>query len=132
MEEKQQEDIKKKEQAKLLKDYHLNSKDSRKKFSLGRVDRLLSFIFGGVKLADQKVKEKSEQEKLKSYNKILQIKEKEAQSKETEKSHQNLRNCVIFTGRALAEVFRDLTIQKSFMTLAYLSDMMVGSEIKPL
>lgn len=38
----------------------------------------------------------------------------------------------MFTGKALNEIFRDLTMQKSFMTLAYLSDMMVGSEIKPL
>ena len=39
---------------------------------------------------------------------------------------------VIFTGRALVEILRDQTMQKSFMTLAYISDMMVGSEITPL
>ena len=43
-----------------------------------------------------------------------------------------MRNCVVFTGKAMNEIFRDLTMQKSFMTLAYLSDMLVGSEIKPM
>lgn len=62
----------------------------------------------------------------------MRLKEKEEQSKQTEKGHQNLRNCVVFTGRAMNEIFRDLTMQKSFMTLAYLSDMLVGSEIKPM
>lgn len=42
------------------------------------------------------------------------------------------RNVVIFTGRALVEILRDQTMQKSFMTLAYISDMMVGSEISPI
>lgn len=39
---------------------------------------------------------------------------------------------MVFTGQAMNEIFRDLTMQKSFMTLAYLCDMLVGSEIKPL
>lgn len=30
------------------------------------------------------------------------------------------------------EILRDQTMIKSFMTLAYISDMMVGSEISPL
>lgn len=38
---------------------------------------------------------------------------------------------VIFTGRALVEILRDQTMQKSFMTLTYICDMMVGSEITP-
>lgn len=42
------------------------------------------------------------------------------------------KNVVIFTGRALVEILRDQTMQKSFMTLAYISDMMVGSEVSPL
>lgn len=42
------------------------------------------------------------------------------------------RNVVVFTGRAMVEILRDQTMQKSFMTLAYISDMMVGSEVSPL
>lgn len=42
------------------------------------------------------------------------------------------RNVVVFTGRALQEITRDMTMQKAFMTLAYLSDMMIGSEITPI
>jgi hypothetical protein len=42
------------------------------------------------------------------------------------------RNVVIFTGRALVEILRDQTMQKSFMTFAYICDMMVGSEISPI
>ena len=38
---------------------------------------------------------------------------------------------MIFTGHALLEILRDQTMQKSFMTLAYLCDVMVGSEITP-
>jgi len=38
----------------------------------------------------------------------------------------------MFTGKALVEILRDQTMQKSFLTLAYISDMMVGSEITPL
>jgi hypothetical protein len=45
---------------------------------------------------------------------------------------QNHRNVVIFTGRALTEIMRDQTMIKSFITLAYISNMMVGSEITPL
>lgn len=44
----------------------------------------------------------------------------------------NQRNVVIFTGRALVEILRDQTMEKSFMTLAYMCDLMVGSEISPL
>lgn len=42
------------------------------------------------------------------------------------------RNVVVFTGRALVEILRDQTMQKSFMTLAYICDMMVGAEITPI
>jgi len=45
---------------------------------------------------------------------------------------ENHRNVVIFTGKALLEILRDETMQKSFMTLAYICDMMVGSEISPI
>jgi len=45
---------------------------------------------------------------------------------------ENNRNVVIFTGRALVEILRDQTMQKSFMTLAYICDMMVGSEVSPI
>ena len=47
-------------------------------------------------------------------------------------SKESSRNVVIFTGRALVEILRDQTMQKSFMTLAYICDMMIGSEISPL
>lgn len=46
--------------------------------------------------------------------------------------NQQSRNVVVFTGRALVEIFRDLTMEKSFMTLAYMCDLMVGSEVSPL
>lgn len=49
-----------------------------------------------------------------------------------EKIGANSRNVVIFTGRALVEILRDQTMEKSFMTLAYMCDLMVGSEISPL
>lgn len=39
---------------------------------------------------------------------------------------------MIFTGKALVEIFRDQTMQKAFMTLAYISDLMIGSEISPI
>lgn len=42
------------------------------------------------------------------------------------------RNVVIFHGKALTEILRDQTMQKSFMTLAYISDIMIGSEVTPL
>ena len=45
---------------------------------------------------------------------------------------QKQQSVVIFTGRALVEILRDQTMQKSFMTLAYISDLMVGSEISPI
>lgn len=41
-------------------------------------------------------------------------------------------NAILFTGVALQEISRDITMQKAFMTLAYISDLMVGSEISPL
>ena len=44
----------------------------------------------------------------------------------------NSRNVVVFTGPALVEILRDQTMEKSFMTLAYICDVMVGSEITPL
>ena len=43
-----------------------------------------------------------------------------------------MRNVVVFTGTAIQEIMRDLTMQKAFMTLAYISDMLVGSEISPV
>ena len=39
---------------------------------------------------------------------------------------------VIFTGNALKEILRDQTMQKSFLTLAYVSDILIGSEISPM
>jgi len=53
-------------------------------------------------------------------------------NKTGEKTQANSRNVVIFTGRALVEILRDQTMEKSFMTLAYMCDLMVGSEISPL
>ena len=75
---------------------------------------------------------RAQYEKVRHDRRRLDLREKEMQVLQTEKSHQNLRNCVVFTGRAMSEVFRDHTLQKSFMTLAYLSDMLIGSEVKPL
>lgn len=43
-----------------------------------------------------------------------------------------MRNVVVFSGTAIQEIMRDLTMQKAFMTLAYISDMLVGSEISPV
>ena len=54
------------------------------------------------------------------------------QMNQWEKTHGNQRNVLIFTGRALVEILRDQTMQKSFMTLAYISDLMIGSEVTPL
>ena len=51
---------------------------------------------------------------------------------EITQSKESNRNVVIFTGRALVEILRDQTMIKSFMTLAYISDIMIGSEISPL
>ncbi len=45
---------------------------------------------------------------------------------------ENLRNVVIFTGKALKEILRDQTMQKAFLTLAYISDILIGSEISPM
>ena len=42
----------------------------------------------------------------------------------------NKEQCVVmFTGSALQEIRKDHTMQKSFMTLAYISDFMVGSGV---
>ena len=53
-------------------------------------------------------------------------------NKNFERKKTNFRNVVVFTGEALQQISRDISLQKSFMTLAYLSDMMIGSEIAPL
>ena len=58
--------------------------------------------------------------------------DKEIEFQRKKDSKESSRNVVIFTGRALVEILRDQTMQKSFMTLAYICDMMVGSEISPL
>jgi len=58
--------------------------------------------------------------------------EREIEAQRKKDSKESSRNVVIFTGRALVEILRDQTMQKSFMTLAYISDMMVGSQISPL
>lgn len=42
------------------------------------------------------------------------------------------RNVVIFTGPALVEIMRDQTMIKSFVTLALIANMMVGSDISPI
>ena len=57
---------------------------------------------------------------------------KHQNQQEREKAHGNNRNVLIFTGRALVEILGDQTMEKSFMTLAYMCDLMVGSEITPL
>lgn len=43
-----------------------------------------------------------------------------------------MKNVVLFTGKALVEIMRDQTMIKSFITLAYISNMMVGSSISPI
>jgi ribosomal protein S4 len=64
---------------------------------------------------------------------LLQEKlEKNEQEKQVKDQLQNSRNIVVFTGRALQEIMRDQTMIKSFVTLAYISNIMVGSEITPL
>ena len=76
---------------------------------------------------------KSASTKRKRNNKGEKEKDKEEEGKgNITTNKQNQRNAVIFTGRALQEITRDLTMQKAFMTLAYISDMMVGSEVSPL
>lgn len=75
-------------------------------------------------------KDRSQKKEFQKKNQIQNEKENEAQRKKDTK--ENARNVVIFTGRALVEILRDQTMQKSFMTLAYISDMMIGSEISPL
>ena len=64
----------------------------------------------------------------------MAFKEKEKEAQEAQRSKdtkESQRNVVIFTGGALVEILRDQTMQKSFMTLTYICDMMVGSEITP-
>ena len=58
--------------------------------------------------------------------------EKNEHEKQVRDQLQNSRNIVVFTGRALQEIMRDQTMIKSFVTLAYISNIMVGSEITPL
>jgi hypothetical protein len=64
--------------------------------------------------------------------KLMQQNDRDQEAQRKKDSRESSRNVVIFTGRALREILRDQTMQKSFMTLAYISDMMVGSEISPL
>jgi hypothetical protein len=64
--------------------------------------------------------------------KMLQNNDRLEEQQRKKDFKESSRNVVIFTGRALVEILRDQTMQKSFMTLAYISDMMVGSEITPL
>lgn len=62
----------------------------------------------------------------------IQQNDRDQEAQRRKDSKESSRNVVIFTGRALVEILRDQTMQKTFMTLAYISDMMVGSEISPL
>lgn len=41
-------------------------------------------------------------------------------------------SAIMFNGRALTQILRDETLQKSFITLAYMTDMVIGSDISPL
>lgn len=47
------------------------------------------------------------------------------------KKQEELRNVVVFTGHALAEILKDQTMQKSFLTLAQISDLMIASSVSP-
>ena len=62
----------------------------------------------------------------------MQAKDQEEILARKKESRDQERNVVIFTGKALTEILRDQTMQKSFMTLAYICDLMVGSEITPI
>ena len=64
--------------------------------------------------------------------KMLQNNDRIEEAQRKKDFKESSRNVVVFTGRALVEILRDQTMIKAFMTLAYISDMMVGSEISPL
>ena len=87
MEENQQEDIKKKENAKILREYHMSTTRNGERLQISKFDRLINFITKGSSYDEKKLKQRAEQERLKNYERFLKIKEKEAQSKQTEKSH---------------------------------------------
>ena len=55
------------------------------------------------------------------------MKKTAVESKEKEETDSSLKNVVFFTGDSLVEIMRDTTMVKSFITLAYISNMMVGS-----
>ena len=74
----------------------------------------------------------SKKKKLEMLKKKIWQQEKDIDLNDKQEMAESNRNVVIFTGRALVEILRDQTMQKSFMTLAYISDMMVGSEISPI
>lgn len=81
-----------------------------------------------------KVKNLQSQRKKNLANKVKKLLQNEKADHEilVKDQIQNHRNVVIFTGKALTEIMRDQTMIKSFITLAYISNMMVGSEITPL
>ena len=77
------------------------------------------------------VKEKETSHSISNKTRLKKQAQNEDQEERRNIDKDRNRNVIIFTGRALVEILRDQTMQKSFMTLAYISDMLVGSEISP-
>ena len=97
--------------------------------SVSYIQKIINWV-SGDETQENQIKEQIE--KIRFDRRQHESREKEMQFLQTEKGHQNQRNCICFTGIALTEIFKDHTMQKTFMTLAYISDLMVGSEIAPL
>ena len=86
MEDNQQEEIRKKEHQNIIKEFKA-SKKKECKTEINPAVKFLSFITGGLSSNEEKGAKKAEHERLKTFKKYVELKEKEAQSKETEKSH---------------------------------------------
>ena len=87
---------------------------------------------GSVLIESEGVNRKKTEKKQDKMKQRMKDKEKENTDHQNKDFIENNRNVVIFTGKAMLEILRDETMQKSFMTLAYICDMMVGSEITPI
>jgi hypothetical protein len=135
LEEYQQSDLRKKEEERDRERNLVKRKEALRlegsKHSIFR--QALRWLVGYKVSAGEDIEQwRAQFENWKDDRRRFYLKEKEMQTLQTEKSYQKARNCVVFTGPAMTEIFRDHTLQKSFMTLAYLSDMLIGSEVKPL
>lgn len=135
LEEYQHNDLKKKEEEREReKDLYKRKEALRLEGNKhSRFRQALNWLLGYKATDETEVEQwKAKTEKMREDRRRYIAKEKEMQTLQTEKSYQRSRNCVVFTGQAMTEIFRDHTLQKSFMTLAYLSDILIGSEVKPL